>query len=113
MSVARPTSTTSLKLRSRFRCSSGVFRFTTPNCSPWKISTGSFEFLKRSDTRTGKSEFLDFLQGVKFAGLTFSPPGTTTTLRANLGPGALAGVNIQTQAAFALPIVGDAGAARC
>jgi hypothetical protein len=41
--VARPTSTTSLKLRSRFRRSSGVFRFTIPNRSPWKISTGSFD----------------------------------------------------------------------
>ena len=51
-------------------------------------------------------QFLDFLQGL-VRGLTFLPAGTTTTLRANLGPGALAGVNIQTQAAFALPIVGD------
>jgi class 3 adenylate cyclase len=49
------------------------------------------------------------LQGL-VRGLTFLPPGTTT-LRTDLGPGALAGVNIQTQAAFALPIVGDAGAA--
>ena len=68
----------------------------------WKL-----RFLRRSDTRTSKSEFLDFLQGL-VRGLTFLPPGTTTTLRADLGPGALAGVNIQTQAAFALPIVGDA-----
>jgi hypothetical protein len=50
--------------------------------------------------------FLDFLQGL-VRGLTFLPPGTTTTLRADLGPGALAGVNVQTQAALALPIVGD------
>src|SRR5262245_53173499 len=54
-------------------------------------------------------QFLDFLQGL-VRGLTFLPPGTTT-LRADLGPGALAGVNIQTQAAFALPIVGDPGPA--
>jgi len=39
--------------------------------------------------------------------MTFLPPATTTTLLADLGPGALAGVNIQTQAAFALPVVGD------
>lgn len=55
-------------------------------------------------------QFLDFLQGF-VRGLSFLPAATTTTLRANLGPGALAGVNIQTQAAFALPIVGDPGTA--
>jgi hypothetical protein len=49
--------------------------------------------------------FLDFLQGL-VRGLTFPPPGTTT-LRADLGPGALAGVNIQTQAALSVPIVDD------
>jgi hypothetical protein len=49
--------------------------------------------------------FLDFLQGL-VRGLTFLPPGTTT-LRADLGAGALAGVNIQTQAALSVPIVGD------
>ena len=50
--------------------------------------------------------FLDFLQGL-VRGLTFLPPGATTTLRTDLGAGALAGVDIQTQAAFAVPIVGD------
>ena len=35
------------------------------------------------------------------------PPRTTTTLRAELGPGALSGVNIQTQAALMLPVSGD------
>src|SRR5215467_2861260 len=50
--------------------------------------------------------FLDFLRGL-VRGLTFLPPGANTTLRADLGTGALAGVNIQTQAAFAVPIVGD------
>ena len=52
--------------------------------------------------------FLDVLQGF-VRGLTFLPPGTTTTLRADLGPGALSGVNVQTQAAFAVPIVRRAG----
>ena len=50
--------------------------------------------------------FLDFLKGL-VRGLTFLQPGTTTTLRADLGPGALAGVNIQTQAALSVPIAGD------
>jgi class 3 adenylate cyclase len=48
--------------------------------------------------------FLDVLRTL-VRGLTYLPPGTTT-LRAELGPGALAGVNIQTQAAFMVPIVG-------
>jgi class 3 adenylate cyclase len=51
--------------------------------------------------------FLDVLQGF-VRGLAFLPPGSTTTLRAELGPGGLSGVNIQTQAAFALPIIGEA-----
>src|SRR4051795_1095732 len=41
--------------------------------------------------------FLDVLQGL-VRGLSFLPPGSVTTLRAELGPGALAGVNVQTQA---------------
>ncbi len=51
-------------------------------------------------------KFLDVLKGL-VRGLTFLPPGTTTTLRAELAPGALAGVNIQTQAALALPVLGE------
>src|SRR5689334_17872421 len=51
-------------------------------------------------------KFLDVLKGF-VRGLTFLAPGTTTTLHAELGPGALAGVNIQTQAALALPVVGE------
>lgn len=39
--------------------------------------------------------------------MTFLLPGTTTTLRADLDPGSLSGVNVQTQAAFAVPISGD------
>ena len=50
--------------------------------------------------------FLDFLRGM-VRGLAFLPPGSTTTLRADLGPGALSGVNIQTQAAFMVPILGE------
>lgn len=39
--------------------------------------------------------------------MMFLPAGTTTVLRGALGPGALSGVNVQTQAAFAVPISGD------
>jgi class 3 adenylate cyclase len=50
--------------------------------------------------------FLDFLHGL-VRGLAFLPPGSTTTLRAELGPGALAGVNVQTQAAFLVSVAGE------
>jgi class 3 adenylate cyclase len=48
-------------------------------------------------------EFRDFLQGF-VRGVTYLPAHSTTTIRANLGPGALAGVNVQNQAAFMLPL---------
>ena len=51
------------------------------------------------------TNFLDVLHGF-VRGLTWLPPGVTTTLRAELGPGALAGVNVQTQAALMLPVAG-------
>jgi class 3 adenylate cyclase len=50
--------------------------------------------------------FVDFLRGM-VRGTTFLPPGTTTTLTADLGPGALSGVNVQTQAALMLPVAGE------
>ena len=50
--------------------------------------------------------FLDYLHGL-VRGLAFLPPGSTTTLRADLGPGALSGVNVQTQAALAVPVIGE------
>jgi class 3 adenylate cyclase len=50
--------------------------------------------------------FLDVLHGM-VRGLAFLPPGSTTTLRADLGPGALSGVNVQTQAAFMVAVVGE------
>src|SRR5260221_1007443 len=40
--------------------------------------------------------YLDFLRGL-VRGMTYLPPGSTTRLRAEIGPGALSGVNIQTQ----------------
>ncbi|SAL87965.1 hypothetical protein AWB74_08342 [Caballeronia arvi] len=41
-------------------------------------------------------------------GLTFLPPGSTTTLQTALGPGALSGVNVETQAALMVPVAGEA-----
>src|SRR5689334_6757861 len=67
----------------------------------WKLHFGHDGRLPGQDVR-----FLDVLRGF-VRGMTFLPPGTTTVLRADLGPGALAGVNVQTQAAFAVPISGD------
>jgi uncharacterized protein DUF5939 len=49
--------------------------------------------------------FLDFLHGL-VRGLAFLPPQSTTTLRTDLGPGALAGVNVRTQAALMVPVAG-------
>ena len=50
--------------------------------------------------------FLDVLDGL-VRGLSFLPPGSITSLPAELGPGALAGVNVQTQASFAVHVVGE------
>ncbi len=54
--------------------------------------------------------FLDVLHGL-VRGLSFLPPGAITALRAELGPGALAGVNVETQASFAVPVAGDVATA--
>ncbi len=67
----------------------------------WKLRFASDGRLPGQQTR-----FLEVLQGL-VRGLTFLPPGTRTTLKAELGPGALSGVNIQTQAALMLPVSGD------
>src|ERR1041385_2456241 len=81
-----------------------------PFHDPQSLSVEDFHWKARflSDGRLPGQQvrFLDVLQGF-VRGVTFLPPGTTTTLRAELGPGALAGVNIQTQAALAVPVVGD------
>ena len=55
-----------------------------------------------------KVRFLDLLQGL-VRGLAFLAPGATTTLRAELSPGALSGVNVQTQAALMVPVSGVPG----
>jgi class 3 adenylate cyclase len=53
-----------------------------------------------------QDRFLDVLHGL-VRGLSFLPSGSITSLRAELGPGALAGVNVQTQASFAVHVIGE------
>ena len=77
-----------------------------PFHDPETLSVEDFHWKLRFSTMRMPGQhvrFLDVLQGF-VRGMTFLPPGTTATLRADLGPGALAGVNVQTQAAFAVPI---------
>ena len=70
----------------------------------WKL-----RFLSDGRLPGQQVRFLGFLQGL-VRGLAFLPPGATTTLRSDLGPGALSGVNVRTQAAFAVPILGEPAA---
>ncbi len=67
----------------------------------WKLHFDNDGRLPGQSTR-----FLDFLHGM-VRGVAFLPPGGKTVLRADLGAGALSGVNIQTQAAFAIPVIGE------
>ncbi|AYG59415.1 adenylate/guanylate cyclase domain-containing protein [Rhizobium jaguaris] len=77
---------------------------------PGSLSVEDFHWKARflSDARLPGQQirFLDVLQGL-VRGLSFLPSGSVTTLRAELGPGALAGINVQTQASFALPVAGE------
>jgi class 3 adenylate cyclase len=81
-----------------------------PFHDPGSLSVEDFHWKARflSDGRLPGQQvrFLEVLQGL-VRGLSFLPPGSTTTLRAELGPGALAGVNVQTQAGFAVPVTGE------
>lgn len=63
--------------------------------------------LKFADTGRlpgGQTRFVDVLRGL-VRGMTYLPPGVTTTLQAEIAPGALSGVNVQTQAGFMIPVV--------
>ena len=81
-----------------------------PFHDPNSLSVEDFHWKLRflSDARLPGQQvrFLDVLRGM-VRGLAFLPPGSTTTLQADLAPGALSGVNVQTQAAFAVPVVGE------
>src|SRR5260370_3686852 len=67
----------------------------------WKL-----RFLDDARLPCQQVRFLDGRRGL-VRGLAFLPPGSTTTLRADLGAGALSGVNVQTQAAFMVPVAGE------
>jgi class 3 adenylate cyclase len=58
----------------------------------------------------GQTRFVDVLRGL-VRGMTYLPAGATTTLQAELGPGAVSGVNVQTQAGFMLPVAGPPASA--
>ncbi|ANL47290.1 adenylate cyclase family 3 protein [Rhizobium phaseoli] len=77
---------------------------------PGSLSVEDFHWKARflSDARLPgqQARFLDVLKGM-VRGLTYLAPGSVTTVRAELGPGALAGINVQTQASFALPVAGE------
>jgi class 3 adenylate cyclase len=68
----------------------------------WKLRFTDTGRLPGQQTR-----FVDFLRGL-VCGMTYLPPGATTTVRAELNPGAVSGVNVQTQAGFMLPVAGAA-----
>src|ERR1700746_2273947 len=57
----------------------------------------------------GQTRFVDVLRTF-VRGMTYLPPGVTTTLQAEIGLGALSGVNVQTQAGFVLPVVDSSAA---
>jgi class 3 adenylate cyclase len=80
---------------------------------PERLSVEDFHWnLRFSDTARlpgQQTRFVDVLRNF-VRGMAFLPPGATTTLPADLGPGALSGVNVQTQAGFKLPIAGEPAA---
>lgn len=82
-----------------------------PFHDPGSLSVEDFHWKARflSDARLPgqQARFLDVLKGM-VRGLTFLAPASVTTVRAELGPGALAGINVQTQASFVLPVAGEA-----
>jgi class 3 adenylate cyclase len=65
----------------------------------WKV-----KFANTGRLPGGQLRFIDALRGL-VRGMTYLPSGVTTTLHAEIGPGALSGVNVQTQAGFMLPVM--------
>jgi class 3 adenylate cyclase len=65
----------------------------------WKL-----KFIDSGRLPGGRTRFVDVLRSL-VRGMTYLPPGVTTTVQVEIGPGALSGVNVQTQAGFMLPVV--------
>ena len=72
----------------------------------WKL-----KFANSGRLPGGQTRFVDVLRSL-VRGMTYLPPGTTTMLQAEIGPGALSGVNVQTQAGFMLPVIDAPAPAR-
>jgi class 3 adenylate cyclase len=71
----------------------------------WKL-----KFANSGRLPGGQTRFVDVLRSL-VRGMTYLPPGVTTKLRAEISPGALSGVNVQTQAGFVFPVVDSPAAA--
>ncbi|MGY4627592.1 DUF5939 domain-containing protein [Bradyrhizobium sp. USDA 4486] len=71
----------------------------------WKLKFASGGRLPGGQTR-----FVDVLRGL-VRGMTYLPSGVVTTVQAEIGPGALSGVNVQTQAGFTISVVDPAAVA--
>ena len=66
----------------------------------WKL-----KFVDTGRLPGGQTRFVDVLRGF-IRGMAYLPPGVTTKLQAEIGPGAISGVNVRTQAGFMLPVSG-------
>ena len=81
-----------------------------PFHDPGSLSVADFHWKLRfaNDGRMPGQQvrFLDVLQGL-VRGLSYLPPGATTSFRTELSPGALSGVNVQTQAGLMVPVTGE------
>jgi len=71
----------------------------------WKV-----KFASSGRLPGGQLRFIDALRGF-VRGMTYLPSGVTTTVQAEIGPGALSGVNVQTQAGFMLSVMESAAGA--
>jgi class 3 adenylate cyclase len=65
----------------------------------WKL-----KFANSGRLPGGQTRFVDVLRSL-VRGMTYLAPNTTTMLPAEIGPGAISGVNVQTQAGFMLPVI--------
>jgi class 3 adenylate cyclase len=70
----------------------------------WKL-----KFANTGRLPGGQTRFVDVLRGL-VRGMTYLPKGATTIVNAEIGSGALSGVNVLTQAGFTLPVTGSANA---